>query len=62
MIYFDGNEMFDCKTGSIAIKPLVIACIGDHENVEGFKHISNIDLFCINQPIITYKASKDKIK
>ena len=63
-VYFDVDEMFDCKVGSIAVKPLLILC-GSASDVKkniAFKHKSIIDLFGNVQPIITYKASKTKAR
>ena len=63
MIYFDVDEMFNCKTGSIAVKPLLILCGGGNDGkVKAFKHKEIIDLFGNNQPIITYKATKTKVR
>ena len=46
MIYFDVDEMFNCKTGSIAVKPLLILCGGGNDGkVKAFKHKEIIDLF-----------------
>jgi hypothetical protein len=55
--------MFDCKVGSIAVKPLLILCGGasDGKN-KAFTHKNIIDLFGNVQPIITYKASKTKAR
>ena len=63
-VYFDVDEMFDCKVGSIAVKPLLILCGGasDVKKNIAFKHKSIIDLFGNVQPIITYKASKTKAR
>ena len=62
-VYFDVDEMFDCKVGSIAVKPLLILCGGasDGKN-KAFTHKNIIDLFGNVQPIITYKASKTKAR
>ena len=63
MIYFDVDEMFDCKTGAIAVKPLLILCGGDNDGkVKAFKHKEIIDLFGNYQPIITYKPTKTKAR
>ena len=63
MIYFDIDEMFDCKTGAIAVKPLMIICGGGNNgNVKALRHKTILDLFDNNQPIITYKATKTKIR
>ena len=62
-VYFDVDEMFDCKVGSIAVKPLMIICSGASDGkVKAFTHKSIIDLFGNVQPIITYKASKTKVR
>ena len=62
-VYFDVDEMFDCKVGSIAVKPLMIICSGASDGkVKGFSHKSIIDLFGNVQPIITYKQSKTKVR
>ena len=62
-VCFDVDEMFDCKVGSIAVKPLLILCGGasDGKN-KAFTHKNIIDLFGNVQPIITYKASKTKAR
>ncbi len=63
MIYFDVDEMFNCKTGSIAVKPLLILCGGGNDGkVKAFRHKEIIDLFGNNQPIITYKPTKTKAR
>ena len=63
MVYFDVDEMFDCKTGAIAVKPLMIICGGGNDGkVKGFRYKTIIDLFGNVQPIITYKQSKTKVR
>ncbi len=63
MVNFDDDEMFDCKTGAIAVKPLLIICGGGNDGkVKGYRHNTIIDLFGNVQPIITYKQSKTKVR
>ena len=63
MVYFDVDEMFDCKTVAIAVKPLMIICGGGNDGkVKGFRYKTIIDLFGNVQPIITYKQLKTKVR
>lgn len=57
MIFFDVDEMFDCKTGSIAVKTQMIICgSGSDEKVKAFRHNEIINLFGNVQPIISNKV------